>query len=817
MKIKVLIFFILLLSIPSLTTQLFNYSTIQLSNHPTIQLSIAWATENLGIPECAFKIGIGVKPQNPGKPEVDPTTGKEVWHITEDSYLRGTPLGGFGSGCIGRAYDGAFREWHLDIGWHILDVIEACQFSVFQRTDKKSIAQVLWAGRPERNVGVQNFEPLQSWRWSYPEGRGNYFALFPKSWFVYDWEEFPVKLILKQFSPVIPHNYKEVSFPVAVFEWRAINPTDKPIDVAVMLTWENIIGFKRKSRAFSTATRWGVSSEGNYNYSKRAGDLVGVVLTTKRDINDKMLGEFTIAAKEVKGTTITYHTTFDCKGNGSELWSSFEDDGKLSNYESDKVATTYDEIGAAISISFKLKPHEELVFPVVLAWDLPIFSSGKGTKWYSYYTKFFGTSGHNSWKIAQDALNNYKRWEEGIDRWQRPIIEDKSKPDWYKTALFNELYYLVAGGTIWENGLVKQDSKKDKPDDHKFSYLECYDYPYYSTFDVRFYGSFALAMFWPDIEKQVIYTFSDFIQRLEGITPHDLGSPATDPWLTYNSYTYRDSTTWKDLPSKFPLQVYRDYIISGEDDLELLKYCWPAIKKTLKFLKQKDYDQDGLPDNDGPDQTYDTWEMHGASSYCGSLLLAALQVAIKIADMVDDKEAEKEYKIWFKLAKENFEKKLWNGKYYNFDTKSKENYNDIMADQLVGQWYLNICRLPRVVPRKQTLSALKTIYENNVMRIAEGKRGAINGVNADGSIDKTNLQSQEIWTGTTYALASFMITEGMIEEGFKTAWGIYYTTYEDKAYFFRTPEAWNIEGDYRAQLYMRPQAIWAIEYALSQR
>jgi non-lysosomal glucosylceramidase len=35
--------------------------------------------------------------------------------------------------------------------------------------------------------------------------------------------------------------------------------------------------------------------------------------------------------------------------------------------------------------------------------------------------------------------------------------------------------------------------------------------------------------------------------------------------------------------------------------------------------------------------------------------------------------------------------------------------------------------------------------------------------------------------------------------------------YESKGYWFRTPEAWDITGDFRAGMYMRPTAIWALE------
>lgn len=36
-----------------------------------------------------------------------------------------------------------------------------------------------------------------------------------------------------------------------------------------------------------------------------------------------------------------------------------------------------------------------------------------------------------------------------IDAWQRPVLSDPDLPDWYKSAIFNELYYISDGGTVW--------------------------------------------------------------------------------------------------------------------------------------------------------------------------------------------------------------------------------------------------------------------------------------------------------------------------------------------------------------------------------
>jgi non-lysosomal glucosylceramidase len=116
-----------------------------------------------------------------------------------------------------------------------------------------------------------------------------------------------------------------------------------------------------------------------------------------------------------------------------------------------------------------------------------------------------------------------------------------------------------------------------------------------------------------------------------------------------------------------------------------------------------------------------------------------------------------------------------------------------------------------IVPREMRMKALKNIFDTNVMKFAKGEMGAVNGMAADGTIITTNEQVQEVWTGTTLGLAGFLLGEGMKEEAYRTAWGIYHVNYETKGYWFRTPEAWDITGNYRASMYMRPAAIWSME------
>ena len=61
--------------------------------------------------------------------------------------------------------------------------------------------------------------------------------------------------------------------------------------------------------------------------------------------------------------------------------------------------------------------------------------------------------------------------------------------------------------------------------------------------------------------------------------------------------------------------------------------------------------------------------------------------------------------------------------------------------------------------KEKIKSCLETIFEFNVIKYANGKGGAVNGMRPDGTIDSTSMQSEEMWVGITAGLASLMIFE----------------------------------------------------------
>ena len=785
-----------------------------------LMFSANWVWAGDAIPKIAWKRGIGEPLANAG-------TKKPNLPVIDDGYWQGAPVGGFGAGTFSRTYRGDFSRWHLKPGAHKYQMIPANEFAMFQQVEGASegTAQVLAATHPEHGE-------LSSWKWDYPVGAGDYYALYPKSWYDYRSDKFPAHVVLEQFSPILPNNYRESSYPVAEYLWHADNPTSQTVTVSVLLSWCNMLGWNRD---FSP-NYFGAMNEGDHNkfVTEPLGDgtMKGVLFDRNRfgaTVRDQWDGQMVIASVESPGTEITYQATYNPFGDGSEVWKPFAKDGRLAN-DAQPWISSGEPLAGAIAVRFTLKPGEKRTIPMVIAWDLPIVEFGSGRKWYRHYTDFYGTSGTNGWKIAADGLKNAEKWSTEIDAWQAPYVNDDSKPAWYRSALFNEMYIVADGGSLWGRP-VGSDPKTP----HTFDFMECFDYPYYATLDVRFYGSMPLVKWWPDLDKQVMRQFADTVpkqdsgtytwqwkseqekkpafrmRKAKGAVPHDLGVPGEDPFMQVNQFSWQDTNGWKDLNTKFVLMVYRDYVFTGRKDTAFLRYNWPAVQEAIEYLRKYDHDGDGIPENDGyPDQTYDEWVVRGESAYCGSLWLAALRAAEEIGRVLKDEPAMAKYHDLFTKSQDSFIKKLWNGEYFSYDTGS-EYKSDIQSEQLAGQWYATMTGLGDLVPPDMQKKALKRVFDFNVMKFANGEMGAVSGMSADGKIITTNQQVQEVWTGATFSVAALMLAEGMKDEGYRTAWGIYHVTYETKGYWFRTPEAWDITGNFRASMYMRPAGIWAME------
>ncbi|KAL5781464.1 hypothetical protein ACOSP7_006493 [Xanthoceras sorbifolium] len=821
------------------------------------------------------------------KAPIDPFTRESC----KPSASQGVPLGGMGSGSISRGFRGEFRQWQIIPGTREASPVMANQFSIFISRDggNKHYASVLAPGQHE-GLGKAGDDGLSSWGWNLSGQHSTYHALFPRAWTIYDGEPDPeLKISCRQISPFIPHNYRDSSLPTAVFVYTLVNTGKERAKVSLLFTWANSIG--------------GVShfSGDHVNEPFLGEDGVSGVLLHHKTAKGNPPVTFAVAACETQNVSVTVLPCFGLSEGScitaKDVWNKMVQDGQFDreNFTSgpSMPSSPGEALCAAISASAWVEPHGKCTVSFALAWSSPKVKFLKGSSYHRRYTKFYGTSEKAAQNLVHDALMNYKHWEEEIEMWQNPILKDERLPEWYKFTLFNELYFLVAGGTVWidslspssnarnnrnaentdikvtevevnvkgglvvnhtttasylhndetvvnQNGNINEsqlsftplDSCTESDDVGRFLYLEGVEYIMWCTYDVHFYASFALLALFPKIELNIQRDFAKAvlsedgrkvkflaegntgIRKVRGAVPHDLGTH--DPWNEMNAYNIHDTSKWKDLNPKFVLQVYRDFAATG--DMSFGVDVWPAVRAAMEYMAQFDRDGDSLIENDGfPDQTYDTWTVHGVSAYCGGLWLAALQAAAAMAIQLGDRPFAELCKSKFLKAKLAYEEKLWNGSYYNYDSGSSSNSKSIQADQLAGQWYTASSGLSPLFDEFKIRSALQKVYDFNVMKVKGGRAGAVNGMHPNGKVDETCMQSREIWTGVTYAVAAAMIHAGMEKEGFATAEGIFTAGWSEEGYgyWFQTPEAWTIDGHFRSLIYMRPLSIWGMQWAIS--
>ncbi|KAF7102149.1 hypothetical protein CFC21_103329 [Triticum aestivum] len=503
-------------------------------------------------------------------------------------------------------------------------------------------------------------------------------------------------------------------------------------------------------------------------------------------------------------------------------------------------------IGAAVASTTTVPAGGTRVVSFALSWSCPEVKFPSGRTYHRRYTKFLGLDRDAAAeKLAHDALLEHMAWESKIDEWQRPILQDKRLPEWYPVVLFNELYYLNAGGTIWTDGLPPKktsfaSSKYGSTTESftldgfragdlavdgilsamstaeerlesssafgtallgdgeenvgQFLYLEGMEYHMWNTYDVHFYSSFSLLSLFPEIELSLQRDFA------RAVLLHD-----PRPMRTLDGV---------DVPRK----VYRDVAATG--NVAFASAAWPAVYLAMAYMDQFDRDGDGMVENEGrPDQTFDLWSVSGVSAYTGGLWVAALQAAAAMARIVGDRGAEGYFLERYKRAQRVYDGELWNGSYFDYDNSGGATSKSIMADQLAGQWYARACGLEPIVEEEKARSALGTVLDYNVMRVQGGAVGAVNGMRPDGAVDASSLQSKEVWVGVTYGVAAAMLHEDMPEAAFRTAKGAHDAGWgrDGFGYAFQTPEAWTSDagGGYRSLHYMRPLSIWAMQWALS--
>lgn len=766
-------------------------------------LTVNAATGLWNMPECSWTRKMGDRPVF-DKIKLYESPGFNAKTMSK----KGMPVGGIGTGSFMYNISGSFGPFYMKPGIYEERYLKQAAFHIREEI-----------GNSRKSFTLATEDVLPAWK-KLNVGDAVYKALFPKATF--DYSNFESEISLLHFSPVIKDNYKETSYPVGVFLFKAKNTQKEKVKLSFMLTFPNAPYFDVQesdgNKDVLRPCRYGLK---NKLIKDKKNTFVVLYADDEKNTQETQNTAWCI------GTTgnVSFVDNWNGNGDGLDIWEDFNNDGRLSNKSlSDESAMP----SGALCVSVTLKPEEEVVIPFAISWFFPYTGFAEGTLWKKKFTEFFPETDQfmASVNIAAEGLNRYEEWLAEVDDWTLPIANDDDCPDWLKAGALNELYYNVFGGSFWENGCVNAEKKYgNRPGQQISGVMECTAYPYLETFDVRHHAARVTRDLWPKMEKDILLTYSDIIKSTSlGSCPHDFGSPYRNPVNEPDAYviSYRrgkETTPWSEFSPKFIQQVYMYWKQYKDDDF--LDDCWLSVIRSFHYQVATDKNNDGIT------------EMTSSEYIDNKLLNAVLWITSleALKEMaVYRKDAEMEAMVEMQLgkARQNSEKEFWNQElgYYQYNKEIPF----LMADAFVGQRCADVFELPSALDENKTLSHFHQCFQRLVKPLKDydgdgiGDLGAANILNVEGKPGiKTSEHNHEyeVWTGVTYNLAASMYYWGrryddqeLMKEALLTGKGVYMQCWlnEENAFWFGTPEAyWHTDmPKARGNMYQRVRGIWEL-------
>ena len=162
------------------------------------------------------------------------------------------------------------------------------------------------------------------------------------------------------------------------------------------------------------------------------------------------------------------------------------------------------------------------------------------------------------------------------------------------------------------------------------------------------------------------------------------------------------------------LRALREHQMSA--DAEFLRLTWPKIKLATQWLIAKDANNDGIIESN-QHNTLDT-DWFGPVAWLSGLYLAGLAAAAAMADEVGDAGFAQQCRSILETGQKTLVAQLFDGEYFinKPDPKHLDAINSgtgCEIDQVFGQSWAFQVGLPRVLPAKETLSALKSLWRYN--------------------------------------------------------------------------------------------------------
>jgi uncharacterized protein (DUF608 family) len=575
-------------------------------------------------------------------------------------------------------------------------------------------------------------------------------AEFPFGWYHFQDENLPVRVTLEAYNPLIPMDLKNSAIPSAIFRIKVTNPTDAPVDVALLATQQNAVGFSGYDAISGENQRQNPGFGKNHNEVVQGKDRTAIALTGPN-------GSMHLSAHTDAATATASWSDM------ASLLADFEADGKLTGPATAESPAPQTTVDAALAPHFTLAPGAERTVTFVLSWHFP-----GGT---------FGRADIPQWHFV-DGGNQYENW------WNNAAEVDAYVADTFDhldatTRLYHRTVYSSNIPRFALDRMTSNLSVLKSPTSFwtKDGYFGIWE----STSDKQeWFGNCKHVIHYAQAHARL---FPELGRILRDI---DLRSQLPDGLLSD-----RDGGKLDAMDGHFGtiLGVYREHLLSSNNDY--LQTAWPRTRKAMDYaIERLDADRDGMLSG----SYHNTLDCNssGTSPWIGSLYIAALKASGTMAEIMGEKELGDGYRDLAATAIRNQNEQLWNEElgYYVERPENLPNTrimgDAVGIDMFLGQWWANQLNLGQIYPKERTQAGLAKIFTTNRITdpgkgyppahrdfLGTGDTGWMMFVHPDSNPSELKwdrprnfiLYFCEVMSGFEYAAAATMIQYGMTAEG----------------------------------------------------
>ncbi|MBQ8440348.1 MAG: hypothetical protein IJX19_06795, partial [Clostridia bacterium] len=694
------------------------------------------------------------------------------------------PIGGIGTGSIGLAGNGRLMDWEIFNRPSKGSINGYSHFAVRAKMpDGQVITKILngdirgdYMGQYEKKtVHGYGFGPACETMCGYPHfSECSFKGEFPVAELTFEDKDFPAKVILRAFNPMIPHDADNSSLPAAFFEVEFCNTSEEKIEFCA---------------AFSVANPF---SPG-YN----CAFANGVTLYSTEDKESLSYGDLTVLSLGERVEVQPYWYRGGWQDAPVTFWNEFSSGKPLKNRLYD---TEGKKDACSVTNTFCLSSGDTDKARFLLSWNVPNCYKYWGSKepleeklkkrWKNYYATVFA----DSKATAEYCVEHWDSLQERTLKFKDTLYSTTLDARILDRAIANlavlksPTVLRLQDGSFWAwEGVHEESGSCEGTCQHVWNY------------------AYAMCFLFPELERSIRDLELRYSTSPEGKMDFRFMLPLGAP--------RRDSHACVDGQMGTLIKIYRDWKITGNGDW--IKENWQIIKKIIAFAWSADNSHAWDRDKDGvlegrQHHTLDM-ELFGPSSWLEGFYLGALKAGAEMAEFVGDANAKAEYTALFEKGYAWTKEHLFNGSYFiqkvdltdksildRFgcaDTYWNEESGQIKyqidegssIDQLSAQWHADLCGLGDLFDREQVTVALKNLYQNNFKvgmrnftnpwRIfsLNDESGAVICDYPEG-VKKPDIPvpyCEETMTGFEYQMAGLLISRGYVEEGKKLVYALH--------------------------------------------